>query len=209
MKFSTLIVLVFASVNTVMAVPVGRVDRTYSRGVSITKGGAKGCDDTYNTKKSGGHDNTYNASGSSNTSDSNNSSRFWITVIRAHSRCREVSDRDVHCLDYCSICSSTTFLMVSHPSQSLDYRETTDPIRGLMYADDVAVFADSEQSLLAASTAVENWADWWEMQFGVAKCGIISFTGHLAPRLDNPIGYSTPWTVGQSCGVIQVPWCAD
>ncbi|KAH9257373.1 hypothetical protein BASA81_004531 [Batrachochytrium salamandrivorans] len=63
----------------------------------------------------------------------------------------------------------------------------TNPIRGLMYADDVAVFADSEQSLLAASTAVEQWANWWEMQFGVAKCGIISFTGHLAPRLDNPL----------------------
>ncbi|KAH9269801.1 hypothetical protein BASA83_008118 [Batrachochytrium salamandrivorans] len=61
----------------------------------------------------------------------------------------------------------------------------TNPIRGLMYADDVAVFADSEQSLLAASTAIEQWANRWEMQFGVAKCGIISFTGHLAPRLDN------------------------
>ncbi|KAH6591601.1 hypothetical protein BASA50_008575 [Batrachochytrium salamandrivorans] len=61
----------------------------------------------------------------------------------------------------------------------------TNPIRGLMYADDVAVFADSEQSLLAASTAIEQWANQWEMQFGVAKCGIISFTGHLAPRLDN------------------------
>ncbi|KAH6601652.1 hypothetical protein BASA61_001856 [Batrachochytrium salamandrivorans] len=61
----------------------------------------------------------------------------------------------------------------------------TNPIRGLMYADDVAVFADSEQSLLAASTAIEQWANQWEMQFGVAKCGIISFTGHLAPRLDS------------------------
>ncbi|KAH9262176.1 hypothetical protein BASA83_013818 [Batrachochytrium salamandrivorans] len=58
----------------------------------------------------------------------------------------------------CSICSSTTFSMVSHPSQSLDYRETPTP---------------SEDSL--------------GMQFGVAKCGIISFTGHLAPRLDNPL----------------------
>ncbi|KAH9266806.1 hypothetical protein BASA83_010315 [Batrachochytrium salamandrivorans] len=38
---------------------------------------------------------------------------------------------------------------------------------------DVAVFADSEQSLLAASTAIEQWANRWEMQFGVAKCGII------------------------------------
>ncbi|KAH6579045.1 hypothetical protein BASA60_003414 [Batrachochytrium salamandrivorans] len=63
----------------------------------------------------------------------------------------------------------------------------TNPIRGLMYADNVAVFADSEQSLLAASTAIEQWADRWEMQFGVAKCGIISFTGHLAPRFDNPL----------------------
>ncbi|KAH9270767.1 hypothetical protein BASA83_007129 [Batrachochytrium salamandrivorans] len=61
--------------------------------------------------------------------------------------------------------------------------QDTNPIRGLMYADDVAVFADSEQSLLAASTAVEQWAIWWEMQFGVAKCGIISFTGHLVPRI--------------------------
>ncbi|KAJ1336605.1 hypothetical protein BSLG_007387 [Batrachochytrium salamandrivorans] len=65
--------------------------------------------------------------------------------------------------------------------------QDTNPIRGLMYADDVAVFADSEQSLLAASTAIEQWANQWEMQFGVAKCGIISFTGHLALRLDNPL----------------------
>ncbi|KAH9245041.1 hypothetical protein BASA81_017497 [Batrachochytrium salamandrivorans] len=79
---------------------------------------------------------------------------------------REVSDRDVH-----------------FPGLSRD----TNPIRGLMYADNVAVFANSEQSLLAASTAIEQWANRWEMQFGVAKCGIISFTGHLAPRLDNPL----------------------
>ncbi|KAH9266176.1 hypothetical protein BASA84_001220 [Batrachochytrium salamandrivorans] len=65
--------------------------------------------------------------------------------------------------------------------------QDTNPIRGLMYADDVAVFADSEQSLLAASTAIEQWANQWEMQFDVAKCGIISFTGHLAPRLDDPL----------------------
>ncbi|KAH9265096.1 hypothetical protein BASA83_011422 [Batrachochytrium salamandrivorans] len=63
----------------------------------------------------------------------------------------------------------------------------TNPIRGLMYADDVGVFADSEQSLLAASTAIKQWANRWEMQFGVAKCGIISFTGHLVSRLDNPL----------------------
>ncbi|KAH6568470.1 hypothetical protein BASA62_005458 [Batrachochytrium salamandrivorans] len=77
--------------------------------------------------------------------------------------------------------------LLSDPFPSLDYRETRTPIRGLMYADDVAVFADSEQSLLAASTAVEQWANQWEMRFGVTKCGIISFTGHLAPRLDSPL----------------------
>ncbi|KAH9268834.1 hypothetical protein BASA83_009121 [Batrachochytrium salamandrivorans] len=85
--------------------------------------------------------------------------------------------------------------LLSDPFPFLDYRETTNPIRGLMYADDVAVFADSEQSLLAASTAIEQWANQWEMQFGVAKCGIISFTGHLAPRLDNPLDIRPPWTV--------------
>ncbi|KAH9265098.1 hypothetical protein BASA83_011424 [Batrachochytrium salamandrivorans] len=79
----------------------------------------------------------------------------------------------------------------------------TNPIRGLMYADDVAVFADSEQSLLAASTAIEQWANQVGMQFGVAKCGIISFTGHLAPRLDKSIGYSTPWTVDHSAWLKQ------
>ncbi|KAH6578159.1 hypothetical protein BASA60_003755 [Batrachochytrium salamandrivorans] len=46
---------------------------------------------------------------------------------RTHSQYREVSDRDVHCLDCCSICSSMTFSMVSHPSQSLDYRVTRTP----------------------------------------------------------------------------------
>ncbi|KAH9272085.1 hypothetical protein BASA83_005674 [Batrachochytrium salamandrivorans] len=96
------------------------------------------------------------------------------------------SDRDVHCLDYYSICSSTTFSMVSHPSQSLDYRET-QPHPRTHVRRRCGSFADSEQSLLAASTAIEQWANQWEMQFGVAKCGIISFTGHLAPRLDNPL----------------------
>ncbi|KAH6579107.1 hypothetical protein BASA60_003389 [Batrachochytrium salamandrivorans] len=43
------------------------------------------------------------------------------------------------------------------------------------------------QPLASAPPTVEQWANQWEMQFGVAKCGIISFTGHLAPRLDNPL----------------------
>ncbi|KAH9277429.1 hypothetical protein BASA83_000303 [Batrachochytrium salamandrivorans] len=85
------------------------------------------------------------------------------------------------------ICSSSGRITVIGPIPIPGLPRDTNPIRGLMYADDVAVFADSEQSLLAASTAIEQWANRWEMQFGVAKCGIISFTGHLAPRLDTPL----------------------
>ncbi|KAH9256863.1 hypothetical protein BASA81_004976 [Batrachochytrium salamandrivorans] len=70
--------------------------------------------------------------------------------------------------------------------QSLDYRKT-QPHPRTHVRRRCAVFADSEQSLLAASTAIEQWANRWEMQFGVTKCGIIRFTGHLAPRLDNPL----------------------
>ncbi|KAH9271983.1 hypothetical protein BASA83_005829 [Batrachochytrium salamandrivorans] len=77
--------------------------------------------------------------------------------------------------------------LLSDPFPSLDYRETPTPSEDSCTQTNVAVFADSEQSLLAASTAIEQWANPWEMQFGVAKCGIISFTGHLAPRLDNPL----------------------
>ncbi|KAH9266004.1 hypothetical protein BASA84_001348 [Batrachochytrium salamandrivorans] len=60
----------------------------------------------------------------------------------------------------------------------------TSPIRGLMYADDVAVFADSEQSLLAASTAIEQWA----IQHGSSRNGLHSSTPsrHLHPVLANP-----------------------
>ncbi|KAH9248282.1 hypothetical protein BASA81_014085 [Batrachochytrium salamandrivorans] len=56
-----------------------------------------------------------------------------------------------------------------------------------MYADDVAVFADSEQSLLAASTAIEQGPISGKCSLVWPSVGIISFTGHLAPRLDNPL----------------------
>ncbi|KAH9250965.1 hypothetical protein BASA81_011223 [Batrachochytrium salamandrivorans] len=49
--------------------------------------------------------------------------------------------------------------LLSDPFPIPGLSRDTNPIRGLMYADDVAVFADSEQSLLAASTAIEQWAN--------------------------------------------------
>ncbi|KAH9259497.1 hypothetical protein BASA82_001261 [Batrachochytrium salamandrivorans] len=99
---------------------------------------------------------------------------------------REVSDRDVLVWTTVqSVHQRHSRWCRTHHSPWTTARHEPHP--RLMYADDVAVFADSEQSLLAASTAIEQWANRWEMQFGVAKCGIISFTGHLAPRLDNPL----------------------
>ncbi|KAH6561013.1 hypothetical protein BASA62_010129 [Batrachochytrium salamandrivorans] len=65
-------------------------------------------------------------------------------------------------------------------------RDTT-PIRGPCTQTMWQCLLTLSNQLLAASTAIEQWANRWEMQFGVAKCGIISFTGHLAPRLDNPL----------------------
>ncbi|KAH9267583.1 hypothetical protein BASA84_000589 [Batrachochytrium salamandrivorans] len=70
----------------------------------------------------------------------------------------------------------------SHPSRPWDYRETPTPSAGLMSADDVAVFADSEQSLLAASTAVEQWAISGKCSLVWPSVASISFTGHLAPK---------------------------
>ncbi|KAH6599041.1 hypothetical protein BASA61_002701, partial [Batrachochytrium salamandrivorans] len=77
--------------------------------------------------------------------------------------------------------------LLSDPFPSTESPWTTarhNPIRGLMYADDVAVFADSEHHCWLRRLLSSNGPIGGEMQFGVAKCGIISFTGHLAPRLD-------------------------
>ncbi|KAH9265307.1 hypothetical protein BASA83_011209 [Batrachochytrium salamandrivorans] len=77
--------------------------------------------------------------------------------------------------------------LLSDPFPSLDYRETRTP-------SEDSCTQTMWQCLLTLSNhcwlrrlLFEQWANQWEMQFGVAKCGIISFTGHLAPRLDNPL----------------------
>ncbi|KAH9264645.1 hypothetical protein BASA83_011897 [Batrachochytrium salamandrivorans] len=112
---------------------------------------------------------------------------FYSSISERHS----IQSHLVHCYGSCRtwdslvvllpsqgivhilICSSSGRIITIGPIPVPGLPRDTNPIRGLMYADDVAVFADSEQSLLAASTAIEQWANQWEMQFGVAKCGII------------------------------------
>ncbi|KAH9267070.1 hypothetical protein BASA84_000859 [Batrachochytrium salamandrivorans] len=98
----------------------------------------------------------------------------------------------------------------------------TNPIRGLMYADDVAVFADSEQSLLAASTAIEQWANQWECSLTSAwlkqKRSALEHTiSALHPVLANHqltvnyrLAYSLQWswakpTMGSSWAVGKIP----
>ena len=43
---------------------------------------------------------------------------------------------------------------------------------GLLFADDLVVFAESEAKLQEALTALDKWANKWEMEFGVNKCGV-------------------------------------
>jgi hypothetical protein len=43
---------------------------------------------------------------------------------------------------------------------------------GLLFADDLVVFAESETKLQEALTALDKWANLWEMEFGVNKCGV-------------------------------------
>ncbi|KAH9264332.1 hypothetical protein BASA83_012224 [Batrachochytrium salamandrivorans] len=77
--------------------------------------------------------------------------------------------QDVPCLNCCSICSSHDILNGVAPITVPGLLRDTNPIRGLMYQH-VAVFADSEQSLLAASTTIEQWVNWWKCSFG-GQCG--------------------------------------
>ncbi|KAH9249347.1 hypothetical protein BASA81_012965 [Batrachochytrium salamandrivorans] len=69
---------------------------------------------------------------------------------------QRVSDRDVHCLDYCSKLVHQRHLDGVAPITVPGLPRDTNPIRGLMYADDVAVFADSEQSLLLRRTGYSS-----------------------------------------------------
>ncbi|KAH9270751.1 hypothetical protein BASA83_007113 [Batrachochytrium salamandrivorans] len=77
--------------------------------------------------------------------------------------------------------------LLSDPFPSLDYRETRTP-------SEDSCTQTMWQCLLTLSNHCwlrrllsSNGPISGKMQFGVAKCGIISFTGHLAPRLDNPL----------------------
>ncbi|KAH9257436.1 hypothetical protein BASA81_004361 [Batrachochytrium salamandrivorans] len=77
--------------------------------------------------------------------------------------------------------------LLSDPFPSLDYRETPTPSEDSCTQTMLQCLLTLSNHCWLRRLLVEQWANQWEMQFGVAKCGIISFTGHLAPRLDNPL----------------------
>ncbi|ORD97386.1 LORF2 [Hepatospora eriocheir] len=52
-----------------------------------------------------------------------------------------------------------------------------EPLKGLLFADDAVVLAESQQELKAAVTSIESWSSKWEMSINVAKCGIMEFPG--------------------------------
>ncbi|KAH9264448.1 hypothetical protein BASA83_012091 [Batrachochytrium salamandrivorans] len=83
-----------------------------------------------------------------------------------------------------------------YPSQSLDYRKTPTPSEDSCTQTIVQCLLTLKQSLLAASTAIEQWANRWEMQFGVAKCGHHQLHWPSSTHdLTNPLEIRLPWTV--------------
>ncbi|KAH9245294.1 hypothetical protein BASA81_017224 [Batrachochytrium salamandrivorans] len=85
------------------------------------------------------------------------------------------------------ICSSSGRLTTIGPIPVPGLSRDTNPIRGLMYADDVAVFADSSSHYWLRRLLSSNGQIGGRCSLVWPRCGIISFTGHLVSRLDNPL----------------------
>lgn len=50
------------------------------------------------------------------------------------------------------------------------------PVRGLLFADDVAALAQSPTALRKALHAIDIWAQTWNMRVNASKCGIVVFS---------------------------------
>jgi len=48
---------------------------------------------------------------------------------------------------------------------------------GLLFADDLVLLAPSKESLTSNMRRVEEWAQKWEMSFGISKCGVMLIRG--------------------------------
>ncbi|KAH9252658.1 hypothetical protein BASA81_009439 [Batrachochytrium salamandrivorans] len=77
--------------------------------------------------------------------------------------------------------------LLSDPFPSLDYRETPTPSEDSCTQTMWQYLLTLSNHCWLRRLLSSNGPISGRMQFGVAKCGIISFTGHLAPRLDNPL----------------------
>ena len=67
---------------------------------------------------------------------------------------------------------------------------------GLLFADDAAAMADSEENLLDSLTKVLTWSERHDMSFGVKKCGLLRFAppgvGVTGPAFSQP----NIWKIG-------------
>jgi exonuclease III len=48
---------------------------------------------------------------------------------------------------------------------------------GLLFADDLVLLAPNKESLMRNMRKVEEWAQLWEMSFGISKCGVMIIRG--------------------------------
>lgn len=59
-----------------------------------------------------------------------------------------------------------------------------EPMRGLLFADDAVVFAETTEELQEAADGLYHWAQKWEMKINVRKCGVLLFSDEEHPRND-------------------------
>ena len=78
----------------------------------------------------------------------------------------------VHYLPYCY---HSVFIndILPEPKKRLFSWEAK--VEGLMFADDIVVFARTADRLEELLDAISEWANTWEMLVGHAKCGVMLF----------------------------------
>ncbi len=84
---------------------------------------------------------------------------------------------------------------VKVPTATLPEGTTGLWIPGLMFADDVVLLADTAEDLKASLAHVEQWANKWEMECGVNKCGIMYFAPNLELDPIAALAEVGPWQI--------------
>ena len=78
----------------------------------------------------------------------------------------------VHYLPYCY---HSVFINDILPEPKKRLFSWEPKVEGLMFADDIVVFARTADRLQELLDAISEWANTWEMLVGHAKCGVMLF----------------------------------